>query len=241
LPRDKIELTEQQCSMERVTRNIYGVETSRECVAHTTVPTGVFVKPSMHEASSRLVRQQLADAGRQISQMAQPDGLQQLLGLVADSQVVEKDMQALVQLNRCTMPALMRFEENLRLFALNRPPIRLNGDGAAPPVDASRNQDYRRLIADLVLDDAKRWGAFAKLVPDSVTGAAVAERDGSGRPLRVVASYSWDGLLGRSNGSVTLTLADGVPECLTYSETPSVCHTPGRGITANYLDGSYAR
>lgn len=43
------------------------------------------------------------------------------------ARAVAGDMDALVQMNACTSPGLVRFEDNLRLFALNKQPVRLDG------------------------------------------------------------------------------------------------------------------
>lgn len=251
LPKNKVELTTQRCTTESVTRNGYGVEISRSCVEWETVGTGVYAKPAMRDALTTVSRQNAADAGRKISQAlgraGQPGGLSQMGRLVGDAQAITNDMQQLVNLNGCSSPGLERFEENLRRFAVNGQPIALNPDKAEasinnPPAgQAFKDQDYRKLIEDLILDDTKRWGAFARFVPGSVTSASVESRDGKGRPARAAAPYMWEGIMGKKQGKATLTFKEGIPECLIYSETPSVCHSANRQISARYLRGEYGR
>lgn len=251
LPRNKVELTTQRCAAENVTRNGYGVEISRSCVEWETVGTGIFAKPAMHGALTTLSRQNAADAGRKMSQAlgqaGQPDGVSRMARLVGDAQSIADDMRQLVSLNGCSSPGLERFEENLRRFAVNEQPIALNPGKAAPSINnppagqAFKDQDYRKLIEDLILDDTKRWGAFARFVPGSVTGASVEGRDGKGLPARVAAPYMWEGIMGKKRGKATLTFKEGIPECLIYSETPSVCHSANRQISARYLQGEYGR
>lgn len=251
LPPNKVEMTRQRCVTERVTRNGYGMEISRICVEHETVGTGLFAKPAMYDALNTLNRQRAADVGRELSRafgdITKPNALSEMVSLIGDVQAIASDMNSLVQKNACTSPGLIRFEDNLRMFALNKQPIPLRGVAVVPSViapptgQAFKDQDYRKLIEDLILDDTPRWGAFARFISGSVTNATIGDRDKLGRPLRVIAPYTWEGMLGRTEGQVTLTFSDGLPECLTYSETPSVCHSPNRRIIARYLEGGYSQ
>ncbi|MBM4257550.1 MAG: hypothetical protein FJ147_16840 [Deltaproteobacteria bacterium] len=233
-----------------VTKNGYGIETNRTCSEYETVGTNLFAKPALYDALNTVNRQRKADIGRELSRtfgdLTRPDAGSAMAGLIGDAQAIASDMISLVQINACTAPGLMRFEDNLRLFALNKQPIRLGGEATAssvitPPAGQPfKDQNYRKLIEDLILDDTKRWGAFAQFISGSVTSTSIEERDKLGRPLRVIAPYSWEGLQGRTSGRVTLTFSDGLPECLTYSETSSVCHSPNRRIVARYLEGGYS-
>lgn len=250
LPPNRVEMTRLECDGWSVSTNIYGREISRTCVRYRTVGTDLFAKPAMWDALQTVDRLRAVDAGREVSRvfgdMTKPNAIEGMIGLIGDIQTITSDVNALLQLNTCTAPGLLRFEDNLRLFALNHQPIKLRGEAtvssmiAPPPGQAFKDQDYRKLILDLILDDTKRWGAFARFIPDSVTDASVVERDKLGRPLRVVAPYQWEGF-GRTNGQVTLTFSDGLPECLIYSETSSVCHSPNRRIVARYLEGGYSQ
>ncbi len=250
LPRNKVEMTKQRCVTERVTKNGFGTEISRTCIEYETVGTDLFAKPVLYDALNTVNRQRAADVGRELSRtfgdITRPDAGSAMVGLIGDAQSIASDMTSLVQINACTAPGLLRFEDNLRLFALNKQPIRLGGEATVssvitPPAGQPfKDQDYRKLIEDLILDDTQRWGAFAQFISGSVTNASIEERDKLGRPLRVIAPYTWEGIQGRTAGRVTLTFSDGLPECLTYSETSSVCHSPNRRIVARYLEGSYS-
>jgi hypothetical protein len=251
LPPNKVEMTRQRCVSWTVTRNGYGTEISRTCNNYVTEGTDLFAKPALYDALKTVNRQRAADAGREMSRIfgdiTRRDGGSAMIGLIGDAQSLTSDTNSLVQMNACTAPGLMRFEDNLRLFALNKQPIRLNGEITVSSVIAPsagqsfKDQNYRKLIEDLILDDTQRWGQFARFISDSVTNASVGERDKLGRPTRVVAPYMWEGMLGRTAGQATLTFSDGVPECLTYSETPSVCHSANRRIIARYLEGGYSQ
>jgi hypothetical protein len=249
LPTNMVEMTTQECATERVTRNGFGVEVSRVCVDWVTVGTGIYADPVVYDAKKSVDRQKALDTGRQISQamsqFAGPGAIGNAMQLVGTAQAVISDMQSLVQMNSCASPGLKRFEDNLRMFALNKAPIRLDGKPAISPALIPipgipyKDHDYTRLLSDLVVDDSSKWGGFARFISGSVTNASVSSRDAAGRPARVVAPYAHENLLGRQQGSVTLTFDEGMPQCLTYSETPAVCHAPNRKIVAAYLDGRY--
>jgi TonB family protein len=114
LPAKKVEIMGVECATERVTRNGFGTEMSRVCVKWApTEHTGLFADPALYDAR---------------------DSIQLSLGFSVRSDefslldfkdVIYEDMIRLIHLNGCNSPTLKRFQENLRLFALNRQPIRL--------------------------------------------------------------------------------------------------------------------
>ncbi len=67
-------------------------------------------------------------------------------------------MSQILILNRCDSPGLIRFEENLKAFALNNSPIRMKGESKYVTMKKSGGptgpQDFTRLIDDLVTDQA---------------------------------------------------------------------------------------
>ncbi|GJG89053.1 hypothetical protein tb265_42340 [Gemmatimonadetes bacterium T265] len=69
----------------------------------------------------------------------------------------------------------------------------------------------------------------------------VTARDASGRPAKLSGSYLFEGLNGRSRGSVDVVFSDGVPECLYYFDRPGVCRTANRRVAAAYVAGQYQR
>jgi hypothetical protein len=246
LPADKIQLTTRECKTERVTRNGYGFEVSRVCVDWVTVPTGTFVSRPMYEGHVALENLAAADGFREAFRMMnQPNPLATASGFVSMAQTVRSDMDALVRTNACVGAPLKRFEENLRLFALNRPPVGLDGDSASVqsintivPGLPFRDQNYMRLMQDLVAVDAKSWvlNRFGR-----VTGASVVSRDSTGRPARVAARYTYEGFQGMSEGTVEVKFTDGLPECMYFFDARTVCRTPNRRIVAAYDGGEYQR
>lgn len=247
LPDNKVEMTSRECAAESVTRNGFGTEIDRTCVRWRDVPTGIFADPTLYNVRRSLDAREAQDAGRRLSQafgtVARPDGLTNTARLLSAAVAFKSDMASLVSRNACDGAALRRLEQNIVRFAQSQPPLRLDGSTAGSalqpaPGEPYVDQNYDRFLADLVADDARQWGAFARLIPGSVLGARVTSRDASGRPKEITASYAHENLFGRQQGQVTVTFTDGVPQCVVYSET-GVCHDPNRRIVAAFLDGKY--
>jgi hypothetical protein len=105
LPPKKVEMTNQECASERVTRNGFGVVVDRTCVEYVAVGTGLFADPVLYDAKvsvdDRLAADPLHGSGG-------------LLQMVAFKEAIYRDMNTLVKMNGCG-PGLKRFQENLRL------------------------------------------------------------------------------------------------------------------------------
>lgn len=125
LPSNKVEMTEQECATERVTRNGWGVEISRTCIEWRTVGTGLYADPKMYEAKSILDRFQTVNGLRLlIDVFKNPEkALGDSLGMVGNAVDARFDTYNLIRMNPCSSPGLIRFQENLNLFALNKQPI----------------------------------------------------------------------------------------------------------------------
>jgi hypothetical protein len=149
-------------------------------------------------------------------------------------------------MNGCASAGLKRFQENMRLFALGKQPVRLDGTAvqsvateAPRPGTAFKDSDYGRLLEDLVAEQAKTW-AMNRYLRGSIAGVVVSSRDGVGRPAAIEARYAFSDFGGRrSQGSVTLKFSDGLPECLLFSDLPFDCRTPNRKLVAAYESGGY--
>ena len=215
LPPDKVEMTKRECRWSTVTeiRNGWGtlISSTESCNEWETVHVG-WAKPALYSAKKAVDMQRAGDVGRELSQTLSDITSRNLLGGVmqklAAARAIADDMDSLVQINACKSPGLERFEENLRLFALNQQPIRMDGKSLGSAVTVIpgipfKDQNYSKLLTDLVEDDAQKWGAMAKYVPGSVGGASVSSRDDVGRPVKVVASYGWESMLGRNKGRIT--------------------------------------
>lgn len=248
LPANKVEMTRQECTTERVTRNGFGVEISRVCVNYITVGTGLYADPELYAAKKKLdvivAMDTFRHVGRMMTQMTQQNSLAGVTSMVGDALAVANDMDSLVQMNDCGSPGLKRFEQNLLLFALNKQPVPLGGQAAPSPITMPipgipfRDQNYTKLVDDLVSEHSKTW-VMNRYVSGSVTGVSVSSRDQSGRPLKMGAGYTYQGFNGRSHGTVTLTFTDGLPECLYFFDFPASCRTPNRKVVAAYASGAY--
>lgn len=132
LPSNKVEMTRQECATERITRNGWGVETSRSCIEWRTVRTGLYADPSLYAAKTSVDR-------AQATKILNPKSGGGILGGIAEALTdfasgktlnemgkaldVSSDVAPLVSMNACAGPGLKRFQENLRRFALNERPL----------------------------------------------------------------------------------------------------------------------
>src|SRR5690606_28355401 len=118
----------QVCAVEEVTRNGYGVEISRYCVEWKWVWTGLYARPDLYNA--KLVVEKLY-IGNSLSNafeiISDPNSLGNSVDLNHKAKGLQMDMARIFKINSCDSEALRRFEENLKLFALNKPAIRMQG------------------------------------------------------------------------------------------------------------------
>ena len=114
--------------------------------------------------------------------------------------------------------------------------------GATPPPSAGPvgDQNYAKLVEDLIEENAKTW-MMNRFVSGSVTSVAIASNDGSNKPAKLQAHYLFNGFSGRSDGSVTITFMDGLPECLYFFDFPNTCKSPSRRVVTAYAQGEYRK
>jgi hypothetical protein len=243
LPSAKIELTKEVCTSEEVITNGYGMEISRNCVSWKTVGTGVFASPKMYNAKMQLDRLQNADAYRiLLSTMGDDDPLGNAQSIVSKAQAAKEDMANLLKMNGCNSKGLERFEENLRLFALNKQPIVLgknssvSGNSVANVI--SKNQNFTKMLEDFVYDHSQKW-VMNRYERGSVSNLSIVSKDAQGFPSLIKASYVFQGFTGRTVGTVTLTFKEGLPDCMYFFDMPNNCRTPDRKIVADYAKGAY--
>lgn len=101
-----------------------------------------------------------------------------------------------------------------------------------------KDSNYTRLLEDLIAQDSQGW-MINKFMAGSVSHVTVSARDKLGRPLKIVGEYLFDGLYGETKGSVTVQFADGLPQCLYFYDSPTICKGPSPRITAAYKNGLY--
>ncbi len=249
LPPDKVKIMARRCIEEMVTRNGFGVEVSRSCSQWETYWTKIYADPDMYDGQKQLERlaagDALRNAGKLLTQMAgSRDPIGGALRMVGDAQALVADARSLVEINGCPSAGLKRFEQNLLRFATNKQPIRLGETGprlsaiAPLPGVPYRDQNYARLIEDLVREHSKTW-VMNRYSSGSVGGVNVVSRDAQGRPSKISAAYNYTGFSGAARGSVNVTFTDGLPECLYFFDFPASCRTPNRQVVAAYADGGY--
>jgi hypothetical protein len=238
-------MTRQVCNRWTVTKNGWGVEINRTCTGWATERTGLYADPDMYRAKLELELLQTSDAFRHvIGIMSADDPLANTLNLVGDVTTFRKDMATLLRVNACDSPSLKRFEDNLRLFAQSKRPKRLAGDVVVssvvnpPPGTLFEDQNYTKLIEELVYDQSRAW-VMNQYLRGSVSNVSVSSRDALGRPTKIKARYTYSGFNDRSTGTVTLTFDEGWPECLYFFDNPVACRTPDRKIVDGYARGAY--
>lgn len=244
LPTNKIELTRQECATEEITKNVYGLEIARKCISWVTVGTGIYASPKMYQAKNEIDNLQTGDVFRNLFKiLSQENPVGATSNIVQDGLVMKQDIAALFTKNDCNSQGLKRFEENLRLFALNKQPVVLVGNptGNSNLDILSKNQNFEKLIDDLIYEQSTKW-AMNRYNKQSITSVSVTSRDNYNRPVEIKANYRYQsGFGGETTGSVRLTFTDGLPECLYFFDFPTTCRTPDRKIVAKYADGSYQK
>jgi hypothetical protein len=246
LPAAKVQLMDRVCAAEEVTRNGFGVEISRVCVQYRDVPTGIWAKPEVHAAHKELQSIGAADSFREAFRiLGSGNVVGTAMGMAEAGRRMSEAVGELIARHGCGNAGLMRFEENLLRFAKNQPGRRLGGavavSSAVDPLPGIpfRDQDYTRLMEDLVSAQAQNW-VMNRYTAGSVQ-TMVTERDSQGRPAKVLGRYGFQGFNGPAAGTVELVFVEGVPNCLFFIDMPNVCRTPDRKLVQKYVEGGYAR
>ncbi len=244
LPPNKIELTTKECATERVTRNGWGIETGRECISWVTIGTGLYASPKMHHAKTVVDQQQAGDMlGKIWDLFTNRDPVASVLGMAEKAQAAKADMRVLIKMNGCNSPGIRRFEENLRLFALNKQAIRLGRKNISESSTAiySKHNNYAILAEDLIYTQSRKW-RINRYQRGSGHDVSIVSKDAFGRPTELRANYHFLNFNGRrSRGSVRITFNAGLPECLYFSDFPNSCKTADRKIVSDYANGRYQR
>ena len=248
LPATKVEITRSECAREQYTVNGYGVRVGPStCIEYREVGTGLYADPDLYAAQRRVDAQVARNLMRDtLRSMAGNNPMGSAMRTMDALTSVGSDMDALIEMNSCTSAALKRFQENMRRFALGEPPLRLPGGETMASIRpktsmaAFKDSDYSRLLDDLIAENSQGW-MVNRYVRGSVSAATVMSRDAQGRPARITGNYLFDGLNGRSKGSVALQFADGLPACVYFSDFPTTCRAPSRRIITAYENGRYQR
>ncbi len=249
LPADKVMIMDTECAreMETVTKNGWGVEIGRTstCVEWRQVPSNLYARPDLYNAKMEIARIHDANALREAMEMiSDPNVLGNTVDMVHKTKALLFDMAQIFQLNSCNSPAIRRFEENLKLFAQNKPSIRMKGVSKYTAMKKTGgptgSQDFNRLIDDLVADQSKTW-MFNKYIQGSVSGVKLLREDNQGRPEEIKANYQYSGFSGNSEGWVKITFDNGLPNGIYFFDFPNNRKEPGSSIVASYATGNYGK
>lgn len=251
LPANKVEIMVQECTRESYTVNGYGVEQagSRHCVSYRTVGTGRYADPDVYrlhgQLEGALSRAMMGGVLGGVLGGARP-GSDPTAGMRRMTDVAvyaRNDLPMLLRQNQCSSPALKRLQDNMVLFGQGQQPIVLPGAAAALAAQGAaegprQNQNFQRLVDELITEQSQAW-MMNRYQPGSVR-ASSALRDAQGRPREVQASYSFLSMGKPYAGKVRLTFAEGLPQCLYFSDVPQACRVPSPRIISAYRKNQYA-
>tara|TARA_R110002050_G_scaffold287918_1_gene439431 strand:- start:75 stop:1040 length:966 start_codon:yes stop_codon:yes gene_type:complete len=245
LPDNKVEIMEQICVAEEITRNGYGMEIGRVCVEWKWVGTGLYARPELYNAKMEVESIQRAESLRTVMAMiTDPNAMGNSMDMVHKINGLKNDTAQIFTLNPCNSTGIKRFEENLRLFALNKPSIRMQGNSKYEAMKKSGGptgfQNFNKLVDDLITSQSKTW-AFNRYVPGSISGLTILSKDNQGRPITLKANYKFKGFGNGNNGLVTVTFKKGLPDCIYFADFPNNCKTPNSSIVVSYAQGNYKK
>jgi hypothetical protein len=249
LPADKVPIMNTVCDKEEtwVTKNGFGVEISRttNCVRWKKQESGLYARPDLYAAFEEVERIHDINALREaLELMTDPNVLGNSVDMAHKAKALLFDMVRIFELNSCDSPELERFEENLKLFALNQPSVRMQGVSKYTAMKNSGGptgeQDFKSLIDHLVADQSKTW-MFNRYVRGSISGITYLSEDSQGRPSEIKANYKYSGFTGNSKGWVKITFSNGLPNGIYFFDFPDNRKTPSSSIVASYAQGDYGK
>jgi hypothetical protein len=225
LPPNKVEMTSRKCATESVTRNGFGQELSRTCVEWVNVPNGLFADPGLYEAKKQLDRRVAANTtlGSLLSTTNET---------LSRAKAAPSDMARFVGMNACGGPGLRRFGENLRRFALDLAPIKVEGY-AFSLQDLEQSRDPERFAHFLL------WGMspYGSLVydrpdyPESFEGRYTLARE----TFNALAKVN-----GREKMIATAKRILDAPKTRHPSGLDAIADPPAIGCTRSFLYSCYA-
>lgn len=245
LPSNKVEIMQLVCATEEVTTNGLGIETNRSCVEWKSVGTGLYARPDLYEAKLRVENiQSKGTIGKALAMIADPNAMGNSIDLVHRARGLKNDMAKFFGLNACNSAGVKRFEENLKLFALNKSGIRMKGSSKYEIMKESGgpvgSQDFKKLIDHLVANHAKTW-SFNRYQSGSISNVIIQSTDAKQRPKEIKANYLYRGFGGNSEGWVRITFTNGLPKCIYFFDFPNNCKTPNSSIVSSYSQGDYGK
>lgn len=249
LPANKVPIMNTVCDKEEtwVTKNGFGVEISRttNCIRWKKEESGLYASPDLYAAYEEVERIHDINALREaLELMTDPNAWGNSVDMAHKAKALLFDMARIFELNSCDSPEIERFEENLKLFALNQPSIRMQGVSKYTAMKESGGpagaQDFKSFIDDLVADQAKTW-MFNRYIRGSISEVTIIGEDTQGRPTELKANYQYSAFTGNSKGWVKITFSNGLPKGIYFFDFPNNLKTPGSSIVASYAQGDYGK
>jgi len=245
LPANKVKIMEQECAKEQVTTNGYGIETSRVCIEWRWVWSGLYARPDLYKAKMEVEGIQRAKGLQTVMTMiTDPNAMGNSVDIMHKIKGLQNDMAQIFKLNSCNSPGIKRFEENLKLFALNKPGIRMKGTSKYAAMKKSGgptgSQNFNKLVDDLVANQARTW-SFNRYTAGSISGIRILSKDNEGRPTALQANYMFSGFSKNGKGWVKVSFKNGLPDCIYFFDFPNNCKTPSSSILASYAQGNYRK
>lgn len=243
LPPDKEMIMDDFCDLWDVTYT-NGIETNRNCIRYVKVASNIYARRDLYEAQLELERFLELNFLRELGTMmnTQQDAIGNSVDKIHKMKALVHDMAEIFKLNPCDSPALRRFEDNLKAFALNDTPVRMEGESKYTAMKKSGgptgSQNFTKLIDDLVADQSRTW-AFNRYRPGSVSGVNILATDAQGRPTEMKADYIYSGFGGDSPGWVKITFSNGLPDGIYFFDFPTNRKSPSTSIVASYAEGGY--
>ena len=243
LPDDKVMIMNTECAREQVT--FTGVSSTSTCIEWREVPSNLYARPDLYRAKKEVERNHEANALQTtLALITDPNALGNSVDMVHKSKALLFDMARIFELNFCNSSEIRRVEENLKLFALGKSPIRMEGESKYVAMKKSGGptgtQDFSRLINDLVADQSKTW-MFNRYNSGSISQIIVQTKDDQGRPVSIKANYNYSGFSGTSAGWVKINFDNGLPVGMYFFDYPNNRKSPNNGIVASYAQGDYKK
>lgn len=221
------------------------ISRSSTCIEWRQVPSGLYARPELYSAKKEVER--IHDANAIIialELLADQNAFGNSVDMAHKAKALLFDMARIFEINSCNSPGIRRFEENLRLFALSMPSIRMQGISKYTAMKKSGGptgqQDFNKLIDDLVADQSKTW-MLNRYTRGSISGVTVLSKDNQGRPSTIKADYQYSGFSGNRKGWVKITFNNGLPNGIYFFDFPDNRKTPSSSVIASYVSGNYSK
>jgi len=244
LPKNAVEMTKSECAREQYTVNSWGNKTGAStCIEYRNVGLGLYADPALYNSSQYLASKLSGKTFIDIFSTKDPFAAKSMMD---DSLSLGSDMSQLVRMNKCDNYGLKRFEENLHRFVKGKRPLLLPGGETMalfkqiyPTNFNADSLNLSKLLDELIAQNSKGW-IMNRYSRGSVTGIDVSKKS-DGSPYSLSANYRYSTIAGSYKGSVRLTFAKELPECLYFSDARSTCRKPSRAILTAYQKGKYAK